>query len=120
MSWRSAAIVAVVAMTAGAARAGDLEYFTGSTLSADCSVQPAASDYLQRHARCEGYILGVNDAQQAAQGAGRPARVCLPASASSTELIMSVNRYLNAHPEKRGIAAQDLVLEALSTDFPCK
>jgi hypothetical protein len=109
------------ALAAGVpAMAGDLEFFTGETLYAACSAKPADADYASRHAHCGGYVLGVSDAQQAAQGAGGAGRVCLPASASSIQLTQSVGRYLETHPDKRKLAAQDLVLEALSADFPCK
>jgi hypothetical protein len=122
MAWRPALLAAALAMTAGgwAAHAGDLEFFTGESLYAQCSAKPAATDYLPRQARCAGYVLGVSDAQQAVQGAGGAGKVCLPVTASSTQLVMSVDRFLDAHPEKRRLAAQDLVIEALSVDFPCK
>ena len=116
---RLAAIGAALAVGAPAT-AGDLEFFTGDMLYADCSAKLADADYAPRHARCGGYVLGVSDAQQAAQGAGAAGRVCLPATAASTQLTQSVDRYLEAHPDKRKLAAQDLVLDALSADFPCK
>ncbi|HEX3920224.1 MAG TPA: Rap1a/Tai family immunity protein [Caulobacteraceae bacterium] len=122
MAWRSAGVLAALAlMTAGvSAQAGDLEFFTGEGLYAQCSAKPSTSDYLPRQARCAGYVLGVSDALQAAQGAGAPQRVCLPATASSTQLVEVVSQYLDAHSEKRRLAAQDLVIEALSVSFSCK
>jgi hypothetical protein len=122
MAWRSAAILAALALSAAAsaAAAGDLEFYTGEALYAQCSAKPSSADYQPRQARCAGYVLGVSDALQAAQGAGAPNRVCLPATAASTQLVESVGRYLDAHPEKRRLAAQDLVIEALSEQFPCR
>jgi len=65
-------------------------------------------------------VLGVSDAQQASQGAGRAGRVCLPAAAGSLQLVETVSRFLEAHAGKRQLAAQDLVLDALSAQYPCK
>jgi hypothetical protein len=116
---RLAAIGAALAVGAPAA-GGDLEFFTGDMLYAACSAKPADADYAVRHLECTGYVLGVSDAQQAAQGAGAAGRVCLPATATSAQLAQSAERYLESHPDKRKLAAQDLVLDALSADFPCK
>jgi hypothetical protein len=118
--WTVLAAVGVALLAGAPAMAGDLEFFTGEMLYADCSAKLADADYAPRHARCSGYVLGVSDAQQAMQGAGGAGRVCLPATAGSTQLMQSVNRYLEAHADKRRLAAQDLVLDALSADFPCK
>lgn len=118
--WRMLAGAAAALALAAPASAGDLEFFTGDMLYANCSAKPADSDYAVRHLECAGYVLGVSDAQQAAQGAGGAGKVCLPATATSTQLAQSVERYLEAHPDKRKLAAQDLVLEALAADFPCK
>ena len=120
MAWRS--VLAALALCAAApiASAGDLEFYTGEALYAQCSAKPATADYLPRQARCAGYVLGVSDALQAAQGAGATQKVCLPATATSTQLVESVGRYLDAHPEKRRLAAQDLVIDALSVQFACK
>lgn len=119
--------IAVAAAAAGLAlaggtpvRAADLEFFTGQALYAQCSAKPADPDYRAREARCMGYVMGVSDAQQAAQGAGAAARVCLPATASAPQIAASVSAYLEAHPDKRPLAAQDLVKEALGAQYPCR
>jgi len=120
MRWAAAlAALGLVAPAAGAA-AGDLEFYTGETLFAQCSARPGEADYAAHALRCAGYVLGVSDAQQAAQGAGGRGRVCLPASASATQVVATVSGYLVAHPEKRPLAAQDLVIEALSAAYPCR
>jgi hypothetical protein len=100
--------------------AADLEFFTGDSLYAQCSAKASDGDFAPRQARCAGYVLGVSDAQQAAQGAGGPGRVCIPAGAGSPQLVDVVTKFLEAHVDKRPLAAQDLVLEALSAQFPCK
>lgn len=119
--FRRVALAAGLVLGAGAAAgATDLEFFTGDALYAQCSAKPDDAGYAVRHARCFGYVLGVSDAQQAGQGAGAPGRVCLPPSATSPQLVDAVVRYLEAHPEKRSVAAQDLVLESLAAQFPCR
>jgi hypothetical protein len=123
MAWRAAAMLAGLAFLAtgaSAATAGDLEFYTGEALYAQCSARPSLPDYEVRQARCAGYVLGVSDATQAAQGTAPGGKVCLPATATSTQLVESVSRFLDAHSEKRRLAAQDLVIEALSVDFPCR
>jgi Rap1a immunity proteins len=110
----------VLLCTAATARSADLEFFTGAALYEQCSAKPADADYAVRQARCAGYVLGVSDAQQAAQGAGRAGRVCLPQTAGSPQLVDAVSKFLEVRADKRQLAAQDLVLEALSAQFPCK
>jgi hypothetical protein len=119
---RWTAVMAAIGLMAPAASAaaGDLEFYTGETLFAQCSARPGEADYAAHSLRCAGYVLGVSDAQQAAQGAGARGRVCLPASASATQVVATVSGYLVAHPEKRPLAAQDLVIEALSAAYPCR
>jgi len=109
-------------MGAGRARAAgpDLEYYTGDELFAQCSAAPADADYQPRQARCVGYVLGVSDAEQAAQGAGSGLSICITPSTGAQALADVVRRYLEAHPEKRHVAAQDLVREALIASYPCK
>jgi hypothetical protein len=107
---------------AGSARAAgpDLEYCTGDELFTQCSAAPADADYQPRQARCVGYVLGASDAEQAAQGAGAALSVCITPSTGAQALADAVRRFLEAHPEKRHLAAQDLVREALAASYPCK
>jgi hypothetical protein len=121
--WAAAltAIGLIAPMAPGAkASAGDLEFYTGETLYAQCSARAGEPDYAAHALRCAGYVLGVSDAQQAAQGAGARGRVCLPATASANQVVATVSGYLQAHPEKRPLAAQDLVIEALGAAYPCR
>jgi hypothetical protein len=123
MAWRSMILPALVTLSglaAAPAPAADLEFFTGDSLYSQCSAKPTDPDVAVRQARCSGYVLGVSDAQQAAQGAGAAGRVCIPPTAGSPQLVDAVVAYLEAHADKRPLAAQDLVLEALSAQFPCK
>ncbi|HTX47936.1 MAG TPA: Rap1a/Tai family immunity protein [Caulobacteraceae bacterium] len=123
MVWRSvvlAALVSVSSFAAAPAPAADLEFFTGESLYAQCSAKPTDADFAVRQARCSGYVLGVSDAQQAVQGAGGAGRVCIPPTAGSPQLVEAVVAFLEGHADKRPLAAQDLVLEALSAQYPCK
>jgi hypothetical protein len=108
-------------LAAGApARAADLEFLTGQMLYTECSAHAGQADYNVHSAQCVGYVLGVSDAQQAAQGAGQRPRVCLPGTVTAPQLVATVRDFLATHADKRPLAAQDLVLEALAVAFPCK
>jgi hypothetical protein len=119
---RSAVWLAALGLiaTGAPARGGDLEFYTGQALFAQCSAKPEEAAYEAHAARCAGYVMGVSDALQALQGAGATPRVCLPASASATAVEAVVARFLADHPDKRPMAAQDLVIEALSAQYPCR
>jgi len=107
-------------LAATPASANDLEFFTGKLLYAHCSAKAGEPDYATHALQCTSYVLGVSDAQQAAQGAGAAPRVCLPGTATAPALVQAVAGFLDAHPDKRPLAAQDLVIEALSAAYPCK
>jgi hypothetical protein len=118
--WAAALAIGGLALAATPAVAGDLEFFTGKLLYAHCSAKAGEHDYASHALQCTGYVLGVSDAQQAAQGAGAPPRVCLPGTATAPALVQAVAAFLEAHPDKRPLAAQDLVIEALGAAYPCK
>ncbi len=121
---RRFAAVAALAVAAGFAarpvQAADLEFYTGTSLYAQCAAPASDPEYAAKQARCGGYVLGVSDAQQAAQGAGAASKVCITAAAGSPQLVQAVTQFLAAHVEKRPLAAQDLVIEALAAQFPCR
>ncbi|MBV9996768.1 MAG: hypothetical protein JO127_16305 [Caulobacteraceae bacterium] len=115
------AFLSLLSAAASARAAGsDLEFYTGEDLYAQCSANPADADYQPRQARCVGYVIGASDALQAAQGGGRPAMACLQPTNGAPQLVAAVQQYLAAHPEKRRLAAHDLVDEALAAAFPCR
>jgi Rap1a immunity proteins len=105
---------------AAPAPAADLEFFTGESLSMQCSAKPGDPEFAARQARCVGYVVGVSDAEQAGQGQGAAGRVCYPAGVTADKMVAAVSAFLAAHPEKRPLAAQDLVIEALAAQYPCK
>jgi hypothetical protein len=120
---RSLAAFLAVGLWLGAAPsapAADLEFFTGESLSAQCSAKPGDADFAVRQARCVGYVVGVSDAEQAGQGQGAAGRVCYTAGVTADKMVAAVASFLTAHPEKRPLAAQDLVIEALAAQYPCK
>ena len=117
----SAGLAAVGIAGSGARAAGtDLEFYTGADLMAQCAAAPPGAGQELNQARCTGYVMGVSDAIQAAQGAGGPGRICIAPSVGAPVLVASVRRFLKAHPQKREFAAQDLVREALSATYPCR
>ena len=114
------AAIGLLASAAAPAPAADLEFFTGEGLNAQCSAKPGDTDFAGKQGRCVGYVVGVSDSEQAGQGAGAAGRVCYPASVTATQMVATVTAFLAAHPDKRPLAAQDLVIEALSAQYPCK
>lgn len=114
------AAIGLAAASAAPAPAADLEFFTGEALLAQCTATPQDANFAAEQGRCTGYVVGVSDAEQAGQGAGGAARVCYPAGVTATQMVAAVSAFLTAHPDKRPLAAQDLVVEALSAQFPCK
>jgi len=97
----------------------DREFFTGDILYQRCASAPADLDYAANHAACRAYVLGVSDALQAAQGAGRgaPPPICL-GEAAADKVVEQVTTYLSGHPENRRYAAPDLVAAALRAAYP--
>ena len=114
------AALALLSAPAVTIHAADLEFFTGESLSAQCAAKPGDTDYPTKQGRCVGYVVGVSDAQQAGQGAGGAQKVCFPAGVTATQMVTAVTAFLAAHPNKRPLAAQDLVVEALAGQFACK
>jgi hypothetical protein len=119
-TWAAALAMAGSLAAAAPAASADLEFFTGQMLYAQCATRAGEADYNVHAAQCVGYVLGVSDAQQAAQGAGQRLRVCLPGTVTAPQLVATVRDFLTTHPDKRPLAAQDLVLDALAVAFPCR
>jgi len=126
--WRCARVALAVVAAAGAmastgaqAAEQDREFFTGDTLYQRCAAAPADLDYAASHAACRAYVLGVSDAMQAAQGAGRGATpaICL-GDADADKVVEQVTAYLSGHPENRRFAAPDVVAAALRATYACR
>ena len=115
-----AALLLVLTGLSARAAGSDVEFYIGEDLYAQCAAAPAAADAAVREARCQAYVMGVSDSIQAGQGAGGAGVVCLPAGATPSQTVEAVRRFLDTHAEKRQLAAEDLVREALSAAYPCK
>ncbi|HZZ34085.1 MAG TPA: Rap1a/Tai family immunity protein [Caulobacteraceae bacterium] len=124
---RICAAALALALTASSAAAAeyDRQFYTGEALHQRCAAAPADADYAARRAACRGYILGVSDAIQAAQGAaqgsssGARPTVCL-GEVEADRLVEQVAGYLAAHPENRRYAASDVIAVALKATYPCR
>jgi|HubBroStandDraft_1064217.scaffolds.fasta_scaffold39353_3 hypothetical protein len=119
-AWAAGLVLAGLMTAATQVRAGDLEFFTGQMLAAHCGAKPTDTDYATHSLQCAAYVLGVSDAQQATQAGGGVQKVCLPATVNAPQIVDMVSAFLQAHPDKLPLAAQDLVLEALSQAYPCQ
>lgn len=82
-------------------------FFTGNQLNEQCN---GKSVFLQ--GACSGFIMGVLDSLNE--------RVfCVDAGVTVEQANDVVKLYLHDHPEKRHLAASDLVGVALKEKFPC-
>jgi hypothetical protein len=127
--WPGRIQVAALALSLMASSAAAVEYdrqfYTGEAVHQRCAAAPADADYAARRAACRGYILGVSDALQAAQGvaqgaqAGARPAVCL-GEVEADRLVEQVTSYLAAHPENRRYAASDVIAVALKATYPCR
>jgi hypothetical protein len=72
-------------------------------------------------ATCNGYVSGVVDGGLVASAGNENGRypLCVPSEVTRLELVRVVLKYGNDHPEKLHWLAGRLVVEALSTAFPC-
>jgi len=61
---------------------------------------------------CAGYIGGVIDTSHA--------MFCFPPDATKRQIINITIMYLRDHPEKLGLYAPSLVINAMRAAFPCK
>ena len=73
---------------------------------------PSPADYLE-NGYFTGYVIGVSDMRDRLT-------ICLPQGVTVGQLIAIVQKYLRANPEKWNHGAQDLVLNAFRTAFPCR
>jgi hypothetical protein len=89
------------------------DYVTGGNLLELCD----AND-LTKHMYCMGFIEGVSSL--IAAGAKTPAKICMPQSTMTAELVGSTIEYLKAHPEARDYSAAVSLLAVLEKSFPCR
>jgi len=60
-----------------------------------------------------GFIVGVNDSIDGIL-------VCIPSRVKIGQLVGMVKKYVREHPDRWNIPANTLVIDALSSTFPCK
>ena len=64
-------------------------------------------------ARLSGFVLGVHDSVDGIL-------VCAPSGVRAGQLVGIVKKYVREHPDKWNLPATTLVINALSSTFPCK
>jgi hypothetical protein len=90
-----------------------LSFFSGNDLHQHCQET-------ETQVWCLAYVLGVNDAlaSVAAVGVAKPI-ICLSPTMQARQLMDTVKRHLEDHPETRHEGASGLVALALKKAFPC-
>jgi Rap1a immunity proteins len=91
------------------ATASILAFQTGNTLNDAC---------IQRD-RCIGYVAGSVDTWQNSFAAFGVKLFCAPSGLTQGQAADVFAKYLIDHPEKRHMAASDLVFSAMVEAFPC-
>lgn len=74
--------------------------------------RPLATDY-QDVGQVNGFVVGVHDSVEGTI-------ICVPAKVKLGQLVGIVKKYIRDNPEKWNEPASDLVMQALSSTFPCK
>lgn len=87
----------------------------GNTLYSRCKKGPENVEF----AYCVGYIVGVIDTMDLAQG-DKSEILCLPPGVKIGQARDVVEKYLTDHPERRHLPSARLVAEAISKAFPCR
>jgi hypothetical protein len=64
---------------------------------------------------CHSYVTGLVNGIVAS----RVGLICLPRGVSDTQLVMIVQAYMRAHPERLNISANGIIEQAVTTAFPC-
>jgi hypothetical protein len=112
------AIGAVLALTASPCLAQNASgsYLTGNALLERCSAATGSFD----SGVCSGYVTGVVDAIETAQGVfGAKSKVCVPEQATIGQVRDIVKRFLDSHPAVRHMTASSLAWAAIQEAFPC-
>jgi len=112
--WRrlfAAGVVLMAVMAAGAEARAD-RAIDGNRLYDLCRPNSRSSTF------CGDYVLSIADALML----GRVGRwtACLPIGVTDDQVIDVAERFLEAHPARRGSAASELVAEALAEAYPCR
>ena len=95
--------------------AGSSKYFyNGTKLYNLCRAENAIDE-----ARCEGYILGVQDAIYSGHLSDHFS-VCLPEGVEPDQIRLQLIRFIEKNPDIMNFAAEGLVAKTLETSYACK
>jgi Rap1a immunity proteins len=109
---RRVMLVAVALSSLVAGTAAHAGFRDGNKLFEDCKYTDTNSNTFPA-GTCAGYIVGAVDALL------ETGAFCVPDGVEAGQVIDVVKLYLAQHPEKRHLAASDLVVDALKEKFPC-
>jgi hypothetical protein len=94
-------------------------FIDGETLNGWC-VQYSMAAHGQKAntyevAQCSGFVLGVVDTESNR----KESTFCLPEPVERRTVTDIVGKFLHDHPEKRPLAAYQVIIEAMTQAFPC-
>jgi len=104
--------VAAVFASVGAAHAD----MTGNDLKEAC----AALKGTQASVLCLGYIGGALDSMRAINHALSVNTVCEPRGVTGDQLIAMTRKYLDDHPTDLHLQAASLIIDMITTAYPCQ
>jgi hypothetical protein len=90
-------------------------FHSGNSLLEMCSHGQYSAD----NSYCLGYIAGMADAIDAANGSLLGWRACPPNEATEGQIMDVVVQFLSQHPESRHYTASSQIARALANAFPC-
>jgi hypothetical protein len=91
------------------ARYADADFMTGNELKGSFDNK----EHEPHETIAVGYIMGVNDML-------RDVTACTPNDVTVRQLVDIIRKYLAEHPEQLHKGASKLIVEALSSTFPCR
>ncbi len=110
-------VVGVAALCAGmlwtAAAAAD---YDGYDLHMLCSA-PVSPPFMLSAGICLGYVVAIAGVLRDGPVDGR--RACIPEATSSDQMRDVVKRWLERHPEARGLSASRAAVRAFAEAYPC-
>ena len=96
------------------------QWMDGEDLARVCD--PAQEGHVFRPGVCSGYIMAAIDLDEDLTARGVISRplFCMPEDVPISQVTSVVTGFLKAHPDRREDGAARLVIDALSTKYPCK
>lgn len=90
--------------------------YDGYELQMLCSA-PLSTPFMLSAGMCFGYVTAIAGDLQVASVDGR--RACIPKTVSSDQKQDIVKRWLDSHPEFRGLRASRAAVRAFAESYPC-